>query len=413
MASISRLVPAPLLSLYHYAVASLSAVLAGFPSRRMLVIGVTGTKGKTSTTEYAAAIFAAAGKRVALNNSIHTKIADREVPGGGRSMPGRGYLQRFLARARASHCDVAVIEMTSEGAKQHRHRGIALDGLIFLNLAPEHIESHGGYQKYADAKFELGKQLLRSPKRPRVIVANANDPESARYLALPVETRSPFSVAEHAPYEPRERGGYFTFESVRVEVLQPGAFSLENALAAAHMARAFGVDAASIAQGIANVDRIPGRAEEIRAGQDFTVVVDYAHTPDSLKALCDAYAAHRKICILGSAGGGRDTWKRPVMGKTAEENCADVILTNDDPYDDDPTAIIREIEGGMRRPHDVIPDRRAAIRAALERARPGDAVLITGKGVDPIYGPGGVKIPWSDAAAAREELAALAASKHV
>ena len=401
------LIPAPLLSAYHFLVATLGAIIYGRPSRKLLVIGVTGTKGKTSTTEYLKAIFDAAGKKTAVNNSIHSTVGERAEKTSGRSMPGRARLQKFLADALRAECDVAIIEMTSEGARQHRHRGIALDGFIFLNLAPEHIESHGSLEKYAAAKFALALQLLRSPKRPRVIVANVEDPESTRYLALPVERSIPFSLAQHAPYESRERGGFFTFDGVRMEIALPGEFSLKNALAAAHAARAFGIATEDIRRGLAALTRIPGRAEEVRAGQDFLVVVDYAHTPDSLKALCEAYAGHRRITILGSAGGGRDTWKRPVMGKTAEDNSEIVILTNDDPYDEDPLTIIRAIEHGMQKPHDVLPDRREAIKKALSLARSGDAVLITGKGIDPIYGPGGAKIPWNDADVAREEIEKL------
>ena len=397
---------AGVLAPYHFLVATLGAAVFGFPSRSMRVIGVTGTKGKSSTTEFLASIFAAAGERVALSNSIHSSIAGVDVGPSGRSMPGRAALQRFLAEARKKRCTVAVIEMTSEGAKQHRHRGIALDGLIFLNLSPEHIESHGSLQKYKDAKFSLGEHLLRSPKRPRVMVANARDEESARYLALPVEKTVAFSLADTA-HTARDEGGTMEWNGTRLSVQLPGTFSLENALAAAEMARAFGISNDAIARGIESVKEIPGRAQRIDAGQPFLVIVDYAHTPDSLKALIDAYAPRRRICVLGSAGGGRDTWKRPVMGEVAEQSCDVVILTNDDPYDEEPLSIIRDIERGMKKAHDVIPDRRAAIARAISLARAGDAVLITGKGIDPIYGPNGTKIPWNDAVVAREELTKL------
>lgn len=400
------LLPSFVLSGYHLALALAGALVYGFPSRKLTVIAITGTKGKSSTSEYVNAVFEAEGKKTALVNSIRVKIADMsEENPVGRSTPGRFFLSKTLARAARAGCTVAILELTSEGARQHRHRGIALDALLFLNLAPEHIESHGSYQAYADAKFELGRALMRSPKRPRVIVANSDDAESVRYLALPAEQRLPFSLSSNGPWGAGEDGGYFTFEGVRMNVMLPGEFSLRNALAAATVARAFGIAPNVIAAGVARVTRIPGRAEEIRDGQDFTVVVDYAHTPDSLKALCDAYSGKKKICILGSAGGGRDTWKRPVMGKIAEENCAHVILTNDDPYDEDPKHILDEILSGMKTKPDVIPDRREAIRHAFSLAQRGDAVLITGKGIDPIAGPGGIKIPWNDVTVAREELA--------
>lgn len=401
---ISKFIPASVLSSYHLAVALMGATIYGFPSRRIRVIAVTGTKGKTSTTEMISAILEAAGEKTALFNSIRVKVDQKkERNPTGRSMPGRARLQKFLSDAVKAGCSCAIIEMTSEGARQHRHRGIDLDALVFLNLAPEHIESHGSYEAYSDAKFSLGLALAASPKRPRVMIANADDKESARYLALPVESRIAFSLQKHEPWHAAQDGGAFTYEGRTISVPQPGEFSLRNALAAAEVAYAFGADLSAIEKGLASVTRIPGRAERVDEGQSFTVVVDYAHTPDSLQALLRSYPG-RKICLLGSAGGGRDTWKRPVMGKTAEENAEIVILTNDDPYDEDPQKIVDEIASGMHQKPEIILDRRLAIRRALELAHSGDVVLITGKGIDPIYGKGGEKIPWNDVTVAREEI---------
>jgi len=406
--TLRALTPAPLLSLYHLSLAYLGAFYYRYPSRKLCVIAVTGTKGKTSTTEMVNAVFEAGGYKTALLNSIRMKIGDTSGPNpAGRSMPGRFFIQRFLDQALKAGCTAAIVEMTSEGARQHRHRFIELDALIFTNLAPEHIESHGSYEAYADAKFSIGLQLARSVKRPRVIVANGDDVEGTRYLALPVEKRIPFSLSAHTPWHVDEEGGHFMFNGIDVATSFPGEFSLRNALAAAELGYAFGITPEKIANGIAQLKNIPGRAERVECGQDFLVVVDYAHTPDSLKALCDAYAGRRKICLLGSAGGGRDTWKRPVVGKVAEENAEHVILTNDDPYDEDPLRILHEIAAGMKTKPDIIPDRREAIRAGLRIAKKDDVVLITGKGVDPIAGPGGTKIPWSDVDVAREELQKL------
>jgi UDP-N-acetylmuramoyl-L-alanyl-D-glutamate--2,6-diaminopimelate ligase len=411
MSSIKTLIrpfiPVSALQRYHRSLAKLGALRYGHPSRSILTIGITGTKGKTSTTEMANAVFEAAGYRTALLNSIRMKVGKDSMRNpAGRSMPGRFFIQRFLAQALRAGCTVAIIEMTSEGAKQHRHRDIDLDAFVFLNLSPEHIESHGSLEAYANAKHELGLQLSRSSKRPRIIIANADDPQSARYLSLPVERSIPFKLDAHMPIS-KENGGSFDFHGTRITTPLPGEFSLKNALAAAELGNAFGITPETIAEGIAGLTRIPGRAERVDLGQDFLVVVDYAHTPDSLKALLKAYQGRRKICILGSAGGGRDAWKRPVLGKTAEENADVVILTNDDPYDEDPQKILREIQGGMKKESVVLPDRREAIRAGLRAARHGDAVLITGKGIDPIYGPGGVKIPWNDVEVAQQELRAF------
>lgn len=402
--TIKSLIPTSLIDTYHLSVALAGAAYYRYPSRHIKVIGVTGTKGKTSTTEMISAIFEAAGEKTALINSIRTKIDHkRERNAAGRSMPGRARLQKFLRDAVDAGCTYAIIEMTSEGARQHRHRGIDMDGFVFLNLAPEHIESHGSYEAYSDAKFELGLALAASPKKVRTIVANADDKESARYLALPVENRIAFSLTKHRPWEASPDSGFFTYEGRKIVIKQPGEFSLKNALAAAEVAYAFGVELDHIEKGLGHITRIPGRAEKIDEGQPFAVIVDYAHTPDSLQALCEAYPG-RKICILGSAGGGRDTWKRPVMARTAEQHSEVVILTMDDPYDDDPMQIAQEMAAGMQKQPEIIIDRRLAIRRAFELASKGDTVLITGKGIDPIYGKGGIKIPWSDASVAREEL---------
>lgn len=257
------------------------------------------------------------------------------------------------------------------------------------------------------------------------MVANADDKAGARYLTLPVEHALPFSLSAQAPFSADERGGYFTFEDQKISLQLPGTFSLMNALAAATAARALGIPVQTIARALGKLTVVPGRAERVEAGQDFTVVVDYAHTPDSLVALYETYKNRRKICVLGSTGGGRDAWKRPVMGRIAEEHCDTVILTDEDPYDEDPRQIVEDIAHGMTKKPEIIMDRRIAISRAFEIAlsksneskgiprqardnQNGVAVLITGKGTNhEICGPKGSTLPWSDVAVAREEIEAL------
>jgi len=412
---LERIIPRRLLSFYHLSLAFLGAVLYGFPSRKILVIGVTGTKGKSSTAEMLNAIFEEAGFTTALLNSIRIKIGESSEPNLLRmTMPGRFFIQRFLSNAVRAKCTIAILEMTSQGAAQYRHRFINLDALIFTNLAPEHIESHGSYEKYADAKFELARELVRSSKRPRIMVANADDNQSVRYLSLPVEKVLPFSLAGCKPWSADERGGHFNFDGLDIRIKLPGEFSLKNALAAATVAQAFGIRSTVIMKALEKIRTIPGRAETIEAGQNFIVVVDYAHTPDSLEALYGAYGTRRKICVLGATGGGRDTWKRAVMGGIADKFCDTIILTNEDPYDENPRAIVGDMAKGMGRKPEIIMDRREAIRRALSLARAGDAVLITGKGTDPcICEANGKQIPWSDIRVAREELKMLLRAKDV
>ncbi len=324
------------------------------------------------------------------------------------TMQGRGFLQSFLASAVQKGAQYAIVELTSEGAVQNRHLFLDMDALIFTNLQREHIESHGSIEHYAAAKFRLGQALAHSPKRPRSIIANSNNEYSKPYLALPVETKLPFGVGDAGELSLQDGAVSFRYEGVLFTIPQPGEFSVMNALAAIKTAAWLGVPVETSSEALHLLTRIPGRAEKIDAGQDFLAIVDYAHTPDSLLALYGAYAKRRKICVLGNTGGGRDTWKRPLMGQIADEHCDEVILANEDPYDEDPQAIVDAMAAGMKRTPRIIMDRREAIRTALSLARPGDAVLITGKGTDPfIMEASDTKTPWSDAQVVREELEKL------
>jgi UDP-N-acetylmuramoyl-L-alanyl-D-glutamate--2,6-diaminopimelate ligase len=326
------------------------------------------------------------------------------------TLPGRGFIQKFLAEAVAKKCTYAIVEITSEAALQYRHLGLDLDALIFTNLQKEHVESHGSVENYFRAKFTIGEALVHSIKRPRRIIAHADDASGMKFLALPVEEKIPFSLADVSDVRLSENGVSFSYRGTHFELSHPGEFSILNALAAIKTAEAFAVPLETCAKALKELLVIQGRVERIEAGQDFITVVDYAHTPDSLKALYRAFPTQRKICVLGNTGGGRDSWKRPEMGKIADEACEKVILTNEDPYDEDPHAIINAMAEGMKRTPEIILDRREAIRHALTIARPGDAVLISGKGTDPfIMGAHGSKTPWNDAHVVREELERLLA----
>lgn len=410
------LLPAPLqealLGAYHLTLSYSGAWLYGFPSRKLIVIGVTGTKGKSSTTEMIRAILEAEGLKVAALGTIRFSIAGKEEPNLFKmTMPGRFFVQSFLARAVSAGCTHAVIEMTSEGARQHRHRAIEMDALVFTNLSPEHIERHGSFEKYAQAKLSLAEHLMRSRKRPRIIVANAEDAYGERFLAFPAEVKRSFALEGAAIESQSADGTVFSYKGMRYELPLPGLFNVANALAAIEVTGALGVMPAQAHDGLSTLMRIPGRAERVRLGQAFEVVVDYAHTPDSLRAIYEAFPpkSGKRICVLGNTGGGRDTWKRPVMGKIADEYCDEIILTDEDSYDEKLEDILAAMQEGItvHAPR-TIANRREAIREALRGARDGDVVLITGKGTDPyIMGPRGTKVPWSDRAVAEEELQAL------
>jgi len=393
---------------YHYALSLGAALWYRFPARSLVVIGVTGTKGKSSVSDMLYTTLQESGVRVATASTIRFAIGEESSPNLYKmTLPGRGFIQKFLRRAVDAGCTHAVVELTSESTRNFRHLYLDMNALVFTNLHKEHIESHGSYEKYAEAKFRIGKELARSSKRPRAIIANADDGASAPYLALPVEEHLPFSLQNAQEVTLSAGHVAFTYNGVPFSLHLPGSFSIMNALAVIHAAEFIGIALPKIASALASLERIPGRTERIEEGQPFTVVVDYAHTPDSLQALYDAYPG-KKLCVLGNTGGGRDTWKRPEMGRIADEACTEVFLTDEDPYDEDPNAIVQAMAKGMRRTPIIIMDRREAIHTALTHAKAGDSVLITGKGTDPyIMGANGTKTPWSDAQVVREELKKL------
>jgi UDP-N-acetylmuramoyl-L-alanyl-D-glutamate--2,6-diaminopimelate ligase len=395
-----------LLAPYHFAWNFFSALYYGFPAKKLVVIGVTGTKGKSSVSEMLYSILTEAGHTVALSSTIHFAIGRETKPNLFKmTLPGRGFIHAFLHEAYGKGATHAIIEITSESTLQYRHLFLSLDALIFTNLEKEHLERHGGMQNYFLAKYEIGKALVRSSKRPRAIIANNESSYGARFLALPVEKHIPFAIGDAQNLTPRETGIKFTYGDVTFDLPHPGEFSARNALAAIKTAEFLGVPLSVSARALSTLTHIAGRAERIEAGQDFLAVVDYAHTPDSLEALYKAYGDRRKICVLGNTGGGRDSWKRPLMGQIAERYCDEVILTDEDPYNEDPLAIVSAMASGMTKKPRIIMERRQAIAEALSQARTGDVVLVTGKGTDPyIMRAHGAKEVWSDAQVVREEL---------
>lgn len=410
---LKRILPAPMVhalrQVYHPTLAVASALRASFPARTMTVIGINGTKGKSTTADMLFSVLIEAGYKTALASTIRFAIDDTSEPNRFKmTMPGRGYLQHFLARAKRAGATHAVVELTTEGAREWRHRFLSLNALIMLNVQREHIESFGSFEKYVEAKWNIVRELTRSQKRPRTIIVGTDDEHNARFLEAPVEKRISFSLANAHIISKTERATTFIFQNVSYTLPLPGEFNVKNALAVIEAAQALGIETRHIVNGLAHLTVVRGRVEPIEAGQPFSVIVDYAHTPDSLEALYSAYPEKRKVCVLGNTGGGRDTWKRPLMGAIADRECDVVILTNEDPYDEDPEKIITDMTTDMKKKPTIIMDRREAIRHALTQARTGDVVLISGKGTDPyIMEAGGKKTPWDDATVAREELAKL------
>ncbi len=417
--TIKRLIPTSLFKAlqppYHYLWALAGALYYHFPSKEITVIGVTGTKGKSSVVELVNAIFEADGKRTAIAGTIRFKIGEKSERNLYKmTMPGRFFIQKFFRDAVNAGCDVAIVEMTSEGVKQFRHKFIHLDALIFTNLSPEHIESHGSFEKYIAAKLQLVRALEESQKRPRTVIANRDDEYGARFLDAKVEYVVPYGLSDLELHTLSKDDISLVTQGTTIRVPLIGLFNVYNCLAAITCARTFGIPLKTIHTALADLAPIKGRVERFKspkgAERKITAVVDYAHTPDSLEKLYKAFEKEHKIAVLGNTGGGRDKWKRPEMGRIAAQYCERIILTNEDPYDENPQKIVDEMARGIddESKLSIIMDRRTAIRTALENAPDGSVVLISGKGTDPyIMGPNNTKAPWSDAKVVQQEMAAL------
>lgn len=412
---IPRTVITKIRPVYHYLLAFLGSIVYRNPSKNITIIGVTGTKGKSTVTELITHILEADDKNVASLSTIQFKIngvVRRNLY--KMTMPGRFFVQKFLREAVAAGCTHAVVEMTSEGAKQYRHKFIAIDALVFTNLTPEHIESHGSFENYKNAKLSLAQAVATSPKRSRYLVANTDDEHGRDFLNFPVENVLSYSLQDLSLYTLHKDSLSIILSGTTIRVPLVGLFNVYNTLAAITMTQALGVSLKTIEAALYELPPVRGRVEHFyspkTATKLVTAIVDYAHTPDSLRQLYTAFKDQPKICILGNTGGGRDTWKRPTMGGIAEEFCDHIILTNEDPYDENPRAIVDAMAKGItdKSKLEIIMDRRTAITTALEKSVDGGYVIISGKGTDPyIMGPNNTKQTWSDATVIQEELAKL------
>ncbi len=398
---IKKIIPQPILGLYHFILAFLGAIIYRFPSRKLKVISVTGTNGKTTTTEMIAKILEEAGFKIALLNSVRFKIGTEEELNKLRmTMPGRFFIQNFFRKAVKRGCQYAVLEVTSEGIKQHRHRFINFEVAVFTNLTPEHIESHGSFEKYRQAK---GK-LFQACKNTHII--NRDDPNANYFFQFPAAKKITYSLKDK--------------NSLLHKISLLGEFNIYNALAAIKVGLSQGIDLAICQRAIEKIERIPGRMEEV-ISEPFKVFVDYAFTPNALEKVYQTLIyklknlkAPRLICLLGACGGGRDKWKRAVLGEIAAKYCNKIIITNEDPYDEDPYQILSMIKSGIYKAKFPISnfyeilDRREAIGRSLKLAKAGDIVVITGKGCEPsICLSKGKKIPWDDRQVVREEFRKL------
>ena len=375
------------------AMAPAADVFFGKPTRDLDVVGVTGTSGKTTTSHLLFAILAAAGRRPGLLGTVEARVGG-ERRGVVRTTPEAIDLQRLFREMLDAGDRCCAMEASSHASVLHRLDNVRFAALVFTNLSQDHLDFHGDMESYFEAKRRLF--VGRPPS-----AVNVGD-EWGRRLAAELPEALTYGLASEAAIGPEALDG--------VELRLRGRFNVENALAAVAAARLLGVDDDAIRRGLEAVRGVPGRFESVEAGQPFHVIVDYAHKPDALekvlRAARELAGEKHVICVVG-AGGDRDRGKRPVMGRLASELADVAIVTSDNPRREDPEAIAAEIASGPNSEVEVELDRAAAIGRALELARPGDVVLIAGKGAEQGQEFADRTVPFDDREAAKEALKAM------
>jgi len=440
---------------YHFLQNFLAAVFYHFPSRKLIVIGVTGTTAKTSTTYLLVRTLRAAGYKVGYTSTAMLSDGNSDWLNNKKmTMLGRFLTQKILRQMVRNGCEYAVVESTSEGARQFRHRFISYDVMIFTGLYPEHIESHGSFEKYKEAKGELFYHLKRGRLKyvnadkkvvkaktalqkldlervKRTIIANLDNDYASYILSFWAEKKIGYSQDEnkaaefdkvefmhYGEIEASVLGTSFFIGEEKFKLQLLGSFYAANAMNVIACCQNQNISLEKIKIGLESVTNIPGRFERIPNSCNLRVIVDYAFEPKAVAGLYETISLlnpEKIIHILGSTGGGRDTARRPVLGRLAGQKADYVIVTNEDPYDDNPAEIIDQVAAGALEKGKIldkdlfkIADRREAIKKGLSLLGENDILLITGKGSEQaICVASGQMIPWDDREVAKEELQAL------
>lgn len=439
MSSVKRLIPENILKLlrpyYHGFLAWAASVYFGHPGERMVVIGITGTAGKSTTTHMLAHILNNTGRRAGYITTVDFfDGTEAHMNKHGLSMPGGILLQRQLLAMVKNNCKFAIVECTSEGLAQNRHFGINFDMALFTNLSRAHLDSHGSFGNYHQAKSRLFSDLTKYGRKgffpKKMIGVNFDDPMSGAYISFPADRKFGVTftgikifdanktfIGKHAVSDALR----FTLDGVPFELGLLGEFNVKNAALAAAAASELGVGLAEAGKALKAFRGVRGRMEEVETGKDFKVIVDYGCEPASFRAAAESAAQlphNRLVHVFGSTGGHRDREKRFDFGRISCQFADYIIVTNDDIYDSDPQEIARNIEQGIkdfklrRPPYEIILDRRSAISHALAIAQPNDVILITGKGSEQfLVLPGNKRIEWDECQVVREELVKLTSNK--
>jgi UDP-N-acetylmuramoyl-L-alanyl-D-glutamate--2,6-diaminopimelate ligase len=417
---LSKLFPQAVKNWYHLVNAVLANVVYGFPSRKMVVIGVTGTNGKTTTTHMIGAILRAAGKKTAVASTIDFWINDERTVNESKFTTMNSWqLQKFLRQAEEAGCEYAVLETSSHALHQYRVWGVQYDIAVLTNITREHLDYHKTLERYRAAKRMLFRHIRKA-------VINA-DLEDVRGFIRSVEKNGGIVTLYSTKNAEADlcAGGIqldfhkteFRIEDELYHLYIPGLFNIENALAAIGVAKMLEIPYPVISKALAEIKGVPGRMEMVPNSQNVDIIIDYAVTPDAFKKLYGSILPLKipgtKIIHVFGACGERDRGKRPILGEIAAQRADIIILTNEDPYHENGERILDEIEPGVARfkreekDYFRIYDRRAAIKKALSLAEIGDIVLITGKGAETSMAIGDERISWSERQTIEEALQTL------
>ncbi len=447
-----------LINYYHLAGAILANFIYGFPSRKLHVIGVTGTDGKTTTVNLVASILKAAGLPVSFLSTINAQIGRQALDTGlHTTTPSSFLLQRLLQQMVKAGSQYAVLEVTSHALDQYRTWGITFETAVITNVTHEHLDYHKTYGEYLRAKAKVFKnvkyavlnredksyeQLLKlistslplsPPARPKLAEGGSpgdglsfrssspSDGEELkeRLLTYGFSSRAQIWASDiNESLEGSKLSVHTPAGGFPIELSLPGQFNVKNALAAIAVATAYKIPVASIQKGLSQIKTVSGRMEFLETKAPFLVLVDFAHTPNGLRELLSFLRpkVSGSIIMVFGAAGERDSTKRPLMGSAADEFANSIVLTREDNRSEPAEKICQEIASGVKNKRlntdlFIIPDRREAIRFALNQAKSGDLVAITGKGHEQSLNVDGVELPWDEREVAREELKKLGVSR--
>lgn len=422
---LKKIMPYRFILFVHKARAVSASVRFGFPSRKLKIIAVAGTKGKTTTSNMIARMLEKSGHKVAMLSTANFQIGDRKWLNDVKlTTPSPVYVQRFLREAVKEGCEYAVLETSSHGMAQFRYWGIRFRTVIITNLTSDHLDYHKTFENYKSSHYGLVGERLKT------LIVNYDDPNTHEMLKLPGDFKKiGFSLknggnidgvtvimAENVVF--KENGASFEFSlglrKYKIESPFMGEFNVYNALGAILACHSEGIPAEAMEKYLACMENIPGRMEKIDEGQNFEVIVDYAHSPESLENLYKVLrpmVAGRMIAVLGGTG-DRDKTYRAKGGQLADRFADIIIVTNEDPYSEKVEDIIDQVMSGIKnKKHGEnlfrISDRREAVKKSFELARKGDLVIITGKGCEQFMIFGDKKIPWDDREVAKELLKSI------